>query len=199
MDLSYKKLKIKFIELKAEFIKTKKENISLKAFLKKALEEIESLKEKINKNSSNSSKPPSSDQKKNTEDKPGKKRKKRKGMFRPFFSKEQIDKQVECSLEKCPHCGSHSIKDLSIFDVLQQIELPEVKAIITEYIRKKYYCSSCQNSSYSTLPEGIPNSAFGPRLMGLLSTLTGVFHIAKREAIQLIKDIYNIDISLGSI
>ena len=199
MKLSYEALEAEVAELRKELVKTKEENLSLKALLKKALEEIESLKEKLNKNSNNSSKPPSTDQKKNTEDNPRKNRKSRKGINRPFFSKEQIDKSIECTLEKCPNCGSHSIEELSIFDILQQIELPEVKAIITEYIQKKYYCSSCKNLAYANLPEGIPNSSFGPRLMGLLSTLTGVFHLAKREAIQLIKDIYNIDIGLGSI
>ena len=192
--------------LEAEVLGLKEEIVKLKNLLKKVLEENASLmeenallKEKLNKNSNNSSKPPSSDQKKNTEDNPRKKRRKRKGINRPFFSKEQIDKKIECSLEKCPHCGSHSIEHLSAFDILQQIDLPEVKAIITEYIRRKYYCNSCKSSSFAKLPKGIPNSAFGPQLMGLLSTLTGVFHLAKRESIQLIKDIYNIDIGLGSI
>jgi len=192
-------MKPSYEELEAEFIKIKEENISLRALLKKALEEIESLKERLNKNSNNSSKPPSSDQKKNTLDKSRKNRKNRKGVNRPFFSKEQIDKSVECFLEKCPHCGSHSIENGSTCDILQQIELPEVKASITEYIRKKYYCHSCKSSSFAKLPKGIPNSAFGTKLMGLTSTLTGVFHLAKRESIQLIKDLYNIDLGLGSI
>jgi len=185
-------MKPSYEELEAELVKVKN-------LLKKALEEIESLKEKLNKNSNNSSKPPSTDQKKNTEDKPRKNRKSRKGINRPFFLKEQIDQRIECTLEQCPHCGSHSLEELPMIDILQQAELPEVKAIITEYTRKKYHCSSCKNSSYANLPEGLPNSSFGPRLMGLLATLTGVFHLAKREAIQLLKDIYNIDISLGSI
>jgi len=185
--------------MKPSYEELETELIKLKDLLKKALKEIESLKEKLNKNSNNSSKPPSSDQKKNTLDKSRKNRKNRKGINRPFFPKEQIDKRVECTLEKCPHCGSHSIEDLSIFDILQQIELPEVKAIITEYIRKKYYCNSCKSSSFAKLPEGIPNSAFGTKLMGLTSALTGVFHLAKRESIQLIKDLFNIDIGLGSI
>jgi transposase len=34
--------------------------------------------------------------------------------------------------------------------------------------------------------------------MGLFATLAGVLHVAKREAIQLMKDLYDIDISLGS-
>lgn len=81
---------------------------------------------------------------------------------------------------------------------MQQIELPEVRALVTEYILRKYNCNTCGKKSTANLPEGIPYSAFGPKVMGLMATLTGVFHLAKREAIQLIKDLYDIDIGLGS-
>lgn len=43
------------------------------------------------------------------------------------------------------------------------------------------------------------NSNFGPKLMGLLVTLTGVFHLAKREAVELIKELYGIDMGIGSV
>ena len=82
--------------------------------------------------------------------------------------------------------------------ILQQVELPEVRAIVTEYLRQKYQCQSCGKKSVADLPEGVPNSVFGPRVMALFATLTGVFHLAKREAIQLIKDLYDVDIGLGS-
>ena len=35
--------------------------------------------------------------------------------------------------------------------------------------------------------------------MGLLATLTGVMHLAKREAIQLIKDLCDVDMGAGSV
>lgn len=35
--------------------------------------------------------------------------------------------------------------------------------------------------------------------MGLLATLTGVLHLAKREAVFLIKELYDVDISIGSV
>lgn len=35
--------------------------------------------------------------------------------------------------------------------------------------------------------------------MGLLATLTGIFHLAKREAVQLIKELYGVDVSIGSV
>jgi transposase len=57
----------------------------------------------------------------------------------------------------------------------------------------------CGKNSTAPLPLGTPDSAFGPKLMGLLATLTGVLHVAKREATQLIKDLYDIDIGVGSV
>src|SRR5258706_16421238 len=35
--------------------------------------------------------------------------------------------------------------------------------------------------------------------MGLLDTRTGVMHLAKRKAIQLIKDLYDVDMGTGSV
>jgi len=192
MKLTYKQLEIELDKTK-NFLKKALDQISL---LQK---EISDLKDKLNKNSKNSSKPPSTDQKPNKSSKSSKKRKKRKGITRFLFPKEQIDKTIECSNEKCPCCGSKDIEELKISEILQQVELPEIKTIITEYILKKYRCLNCQNKSFASLPKGIPNSAFGPKLMGLIASLTGVFHLAKREAIQLIKDLYGIDIGLGSI
>lgn len=206
MKLTYKQLEIEFVKTKIELSQTKIELRKTTSLLKKALEqislmqkEISDLKDKLNKNSKNSSKPPSTDQKLNLPSQSSKKRKGHKGITRFLFPKEKIDKTIKCIHEKCPHCGSKSIKELSIPEILQQIELPEAKAIITEYILKKYQCLCCNSKSFASLPKGVPNSAFGPKLMGLIATLTGVFHLAKREAIQLITDLYEIDIGLGSI
>jgi transposase len=179
-----------------------------KTLLKKALEEIGKLsaeiiklKEKINRNSKNSSKSPSSDQKGNTSNDGEKgERKKRSGIARSPYPPERIDKQVECTRENCPHCGSNHIQPSNEPpEILQQAELPRIEAIVTEYLRLKYGCNSCGKNSIAQLPEGIPDSAFGPNLMGLLATLTGVFHLAKREAAQLIKDLYGVDMGVGSV
>lgn len=83
--------------------------------------------------------------------------------------------------------------------MIQQAELPEIKAIITEYELLKYHCGTCGKNCSASLPEGIPDSAFGPNLMGLMATLTGVFHLAKREAMQLIKELYDVDMGVGSV
>jgi transposase len=124
----------------------------------------------------------------------------RTGKARAPFSADKIDRHVHCTRENCPHCGSSKIQlNGQPAEILQQAELPEIKAIITEYQLQKYRCEECGKNSTATLPLGVPDSAFGPKLMGLLATLTGVLHVAKREAIQLIKDLYGVDIGVGSV
>lgn len=173
-----------------------------------ALEEIARLHEKIAKledqlkrNSKNSSKPPSTDQKSNTPDAEKKPpRDSRGGKARPSFPPDKIDKHVQCKQKNCPHCGSSKIQlNGRSPEILQQTELPEIRAIITEFQLQKYRCNECGKNSVASLPPGVPDSTFGPKLMGLLAALTGVLHVAKREAIQLIKDLYDVDMGVGSV
>jgi len=173
----------------------------LEELLKQALEKISQLEEQLKRNSKNSSKPPSSDQKSNTPDTDKKPlRASRTGKARPFFPPDKIDRHVQCKQESCPHCGSSKIQlNGHSPEILQQAELPEIRAIITEFQLQKYQCEECGKNSTARLPPGIPDSAFGPKLMGLLATLTGVLHVAKREAIQLIKDLYDVDMGIGSV
>lgn len=200
-------MKPTYAELELELYHTKTELDQTKGFLKKAIEvigqlqdELVKLKEQISKNSKNSSKPPSSDQKPNTDtDQPKKKRKGRKGTARRLYPRERVNNHIDCYLDNCPHCSSNKMQWTGDSEILQQAELPEVKAIITQYELLKYRCFSCGKNSIASLPPGVPDSAFGPKLMGLLVTLTGVFHLAKREAAQLIKELYDVDIGTGSI
>ncbi|MFQ5730169.1 MAG: transposase, partial [Waddliaceae bacterium] len=127
-----------------------------------------------------------------------KKRKPRKGIARSVYPPERVDASIDCTHANCPHCGSDSIEIIGTPEALQQAELPDVRAIVTEYLLHKYLCNSYGKQSTADLPIGVPDSPFGPRLMGLFATLTGVLHVAKREAVQLMKDLYDVDIGLGS-
>jgi transposase len=185
-------MKLTYEELEAKLAAT--ENL-----LKLALERISVLEERINKNSKNSSKPPSTDRKGNSPDDDKGPKKSRPGINRGLLSSDQIDHFHTCTLECCPCCGSNQIVDQEQPLILQQVELPEVKAVTTQFNCTKYSCASCGEKSFADLPSGIPNSVFGPRLMALIATLTGVFHLAKREAIQLVQDLYGVKIAEGSI
>ena len=115
-------IKKPYNELETELTNTKVELVHVKELLTKALEqifllqkEVSDLKNQLNKNSNNSFKSPSTDHKSNTHEKNKKQRIGKKGSNRPLFSKEQINKTIECSSDKCPCCGSNHIEDLSIF------------------------------------------------------------------------------------
>lgn len=192
-------MKPTYEELEEKLTRAEEKIDLLSKMLKEALGKITELEEKLKLNSNNSSKPPSTDQKGNTPKKDKKKKPSRKGKSRTPFSKDRVDKQVNCERQYCAHCNSESLELLTnLPEVLQQVELPVVRAIVTEYILHKYKCSTCGKQSTAELPDGVPNTVFGPSVMALFSTLTGLFHLAKREAIQLIKELYDVDISLGS-
>lgn len=193
MKPTYEELETKLRDTEARLRRTEE-------LLKLALEKIAKLEEQLKSNSKNSSKPPSTDQKSNTADTNKSPRASRAGKARAPFPPDKIDKHVQCTRENCPHCGSSKIQlNGQPSEILQQAELPEIKAVITEYQLRKYCCRECGKNSTASLPSGVPDSAFGPKLMGLLATLTGVLHVAKREAIQLIKDLYDVDMGVGSV
>ena len=198
MERDYDQLEAELAETKAELARTKQKLEEASELLRLALEEIADLKEKLRLNSKNSSKPPSSDQKSNTPSQERKKRQSRQGAARRLYPPERVDRSVECTRDNCPHCGSRSIECSGTPEVLQQAELPNVRAVITEYLLHKYHCDHCGKRCAADLPPGIPDSAFGPHLMGLFATLTGVLHVARREAIQLMQDLYDVEIGTGS-
>lgn len=191
MKPSYEELEIKLLATEAKLTEAHR-------LLKLAIERIAVLEERLNKNSKNSSKPPSSDHKPNMDD-PKKPRKSRGGINRTLLPPDQIDHFQTCELSNCPCCGSHRLIDQNQPLVLQQAELPEVKAVTTQFNCTKYACDSCGEQFFANLPNGVPNSVFGPRLMGLIAALTGVFHLAKRDAMLLIRDLYGVRVSEGSI
>jgi len=201
MKPTYEKLKHQLEKAEHQLEKAEHQLEKTNQFLKQALDRIAELEEKLKLNSKNSSKPPSTDQKANTEKPPPKKpRKGHPGVCRTPYPPSRIDNHIKCIRETCPHCGLTDLQE-SILppDYLQQVDLPEIRAIITQYALIKYQCQKCHKHSLGKLPKEISPSTFGPKLAALLSLLTGVFHLAKREAKQLIQDLYHIDISIGSI
>ena len=174
-------------------------NRQLEDLLKKALDRITVLEERLNQDSNNSSKPPSTDWKKNSKKAGKKQRPPREGMARSLVPLEQVDAHTVCQLDACPHCGSGKICSGGDPLVIQQVELPDTKGFLTQYDLCNYRCHDCDTKAIAPLPLGVPKSAFGPRLMALVANLTGVFHLSKDDAKRLISDLYSIDISDGSV
>ncbi len=177
---------------------------------------IERTEEKVAKkstNSSNSSKPPSSDgfvkppRKRKAKDggpkrKPGG-QKGHKGVTRELFPPDQVSKTLPFYPEKCKKCGApapdNPTPEMFNSDPIrhQQFEIPPNVLDITECQRFGLECS-CGTTTWAELPVEW-QSGFGPRLTATLSYLTAAHRISRRGAVDLLKTIFRVPISTGSV
>lgn len=178
--------------------------------LKIALDEIRVLKakiceleEKLNTNSSNSSKPPSQDPFRNprTKKKTGRKPGGQPGHIghrRALYPLEQVQAVHELRPTECSNC--HSIEfDTKVIstDVRQVVELPEAPPEVTQFNIHTCRCTRCGKHIKADIPPEA-QYGFGPRMMGLVTSLTGEFRLSKRQVTALIGKI-GIRICSGSV
>jgi transposase len=160
---------------------------------------------KAKKNSSNSSKPPSSDIVKPPKP-PAKNRKKRKRGGQPGheqhlrspFPPEAVNHFEAYTLDRCPDCGGSLRLAKRPADVLQQVEIAETPAIITEHRGMAYWCPHCRKFHYAPLPATVLKAGlFGPRLTALVAFMKGVCHASFATIRKFLRDVARVTISRG--
>ncbi|GKS79645.1 hypothetical protein wHmb_05310 [Wolbachia pipientis] len=60
-------------------------------------------------------------------------------------------------------------------------------------------CWRCRKRKSSKLPEGVTPDTFGPRVKSIIAALSGFYKNSKHEVASIINDIFNLNISVGSI
>jgi transposase len=75
--------------------------------------------------------------------------------------------------------------------------VPPVLPVVDEYRPHRRACPRCRTSTCATLPPGVPQGAFGPRLRAILSVLAGGYRLGKRPIRQLAFDRLGLTISVG--
>ncbi len=89
----------------------------------------------------------------------------------------------------CRRCG----KPLTGIDpqpIRHQVwELPQIKAIVTEYQRHCLACPCCGITTCAALPPGVPGGQSGPRLVAFTGLLMGHFRQSKRRASLFLQDL----------
>lgn len=168
---------------------------------------IAELEARLRQNSRNSSKPPSSD----PPETPGRKsdptgRKPggqpgHQGSKRDLVPPEKVDDFVSVQAKRCSRCNS-ALEQRSGTPPArrhQVFELPKVTPHVTEYQLEFAYCPCCKDWSPASLPAGVPQSSFGPRLTAFVALCTGRFRLSKRQTKDLLADAFGLDIALGSI
>ena len=165
------------------------------------------LQEQLHLNSRNSSKPPSSDGPETPPRAPRAKSGKRlggqpghKGSFRALVPESEVSQRIECAPPaQCDGCGCAVEPDGDKPMRHQVFELPEVKPIVSEYVRLRGICSGCGRKHHAALPAGVPSGQLGPRALALVGTLAGQFHLTQRKVQAVLSHIMGIQFSLGAV
>ena len=166
------------------------------------------LKEQLDKNSSNSSKPPSSDSPADRAERAGKKTKSGKkrggqpghsGSTRELVPPEQVSQFENLFPSQCENCWAAlpQTPDPSA-QLFQTIELPKPKPHITQWAQHGVVCPCCNFKTWASTAR-IPASPFGPHLSSLVGLVTGVYHLGRRKAVSFLSDVVGVEMSLGAV
>jgi transposase len=173
----------------------------LEELLTGALARIADLEARLGQNSQNSSRPPSSDP-------PGTPRVPKeptgrtrggqpghKGHKRELLPADRVVPVIPSRCGRCQRPLRGRDPDPWIH---QLIELPEIRPDVTNYELHELGCE-CGARTRGSLPSGVSQGAFGPRLMAAVALCTSRFHMPKRMAQEFLRDMLGIEVALGSI
>ena len=190
------------------------QNVTLAQQLKGALERIVELEEKLGKSSRNSSKPPSSDSLKQQAERKKKAAaitKRSSGKRKPGgqpghqkFSRQlvpaaEVDHHYDCIPESCERCST-KLRGRDPEPQLHQVtSLPPVRTVVEQWALHALECDNCEHVTRGRLPQGVPNGAFGPNVVAVVTLLIGVCRLGKRAVQQVLSDLFGLEMSLGAV
>ena len=205
-------------ELEVELAASNVRISELEALLAKQAEQIEVLTEQLGQNSSNSHLPPSSDgpgaasqgkrgnKSRAAKDKKSKNKRKRggqkghRGAHRGLLPLDQVDELIQLFPAACEGCAAALPKTPDSDPRRHQmVELTRTGRHITEWQRNEVQCCCGHRTRAAYDPAKIPASPFGPRLTAVVVMLTGVYHLSRRKTRRLLRELFEIQISLGAI
>ncbi len=147
-----------------------------------------------------SSKPPSSDRKEQRErSKPGGAKPGHEGHSR--ITSDTPDEVVEHRPERCSCCSAVLMTDLpaETVSVHEQVDLPEVRPLITQHRRLAVICPSCGTRVVAPVPEAARGTPFGPRLHAV-ATYLKTFQALSYQRLQVaLSDLFGLTLSQGGL
>lgn len=167
---------------------------------------VAQLEEAVGKNSQNSSKPPSSDgpgvKKAAAKGKGQRQRggqKGRVGKGRSLKAASEVSRLVISKPTSCQGCGSLLMGEDPQPQRHQVGEVPVIAPEIIEYQLHPLTCFHCGQPNQGEWPREMPPGSFGPRTQGLVSYLSGRFHLSKRDISELMAAVFQVEIRVGSV
>jgi transposase len=181
-------------------------------------EYIAALEARLRQDSSTSSRPPSSDppgtQVQRRAPPPpggdgGGERRRRGGQpghpghHRLLLGEERIDRLVVVTPDACRGCGAALPPEPGVADPaaerVQVVELPPVRAEVTEYRLAARRCRSCGTLTRAVRPGEAGGGAFGPRLHAVATLLVGRYRLSRREAVACLAELGEVELSVGAL
>jgi transposase len=152
------------------------------------------------KTSRTSSKPPSTDRKEQRErSKPGGAKPGHEGHSR--IISDTPDDVIEHRPGHCPCCSAVLMTDLpaETVSVHEQIDLPEVKPLVTHHRRLAVICPTCGTRVVAPVPQAARGTPFGPRLHAV-ATYLKTFQALSYERLQgALSDLFGLTLSQGGL
>jgi len=183
-------------ELEKENQELEKENQELKTELEKF--------QKPKKDSSNSSIP--SSQNRYHKPYPEKEKSKLKTGGQPGHKgtnkklAEHPDKIIELKPEKCLHCGNNHLIKTDKIEKRQLLEIPPMKAFITEYQKIDCQCPHCEKLSSVDFPENIKAPLqYGENTIALIGYLKVQNNLSHKKIANTLTDICGVELSEGTV
>lgn len=177
--------------------------------LQTALLEVQEQLARARKNSSTSSKPPSSDivhppktplpdgqDKRTIGGQPGHSKHQR-----ALVPPEQVNGGIQpLRLPCCPDCGLALQDSLEPPRVVQQLDIPVVPVVVTEYRCLPGWCPGCHKAHYAPLPDDVRRAGLlGPRLTTLVAYLKGACHASFSVIRKFFRDVLGVAVCRGQL
>jgi transposase len=177
------------------------------AILQQQIAELKSRLAKLEKNSSNSSKPPSSDFVKPVaaRKKPPNKRKPGGQPGHPKhertpFTEQQIDRQWDYSVDRCPDCAGKLRLLEQPASIVQQAEIVTRPIRVSEHRSRACYCAQCRKTFIAPLPRKVRKTGLlGPRLTALVGYLKGACHCSYSTIRKFLRDVIGVATCRGQL
>lgn len=102
---------------------------------------------------------------------------------------------------KCDGCGLLlKLDNFKILDCRQVVDIPPIIVSVLEHQISQVKCTCCSNINVGVFPKGVEKSVqYGPNLVATIGYLNVEQYLPFKRTKQLLKDLFSIDISEGTI
>src|SRR5215204_2645880 len=152
------------------------------------------------KTSRTSSKLPSTDRKEQRErSKPGGAKPGHEGHSR--IISDTPDEVVDHRPDRCSCCAAVLMADLpsETISIHEQIDLPEVKPLVTQHRRLSVCCPTCGTRVVAAVPEAARGTPFGPRLHAVATYLKTFQALSYKRLQAALSDLFGLTLSQGGL